>query len=884
VSVPRARAEEAAGAEPADAARDSGRGEHSPGMKQFFRCKAEHPDALLFFRMGDFYELFFEDAVAASKALDLTLTSRSKSSDGAEIPMAGVPHHAAASYLARLLEQGFKVAICEQMADPKTVKGIVPREVVRVVTPGLTLDEGALDARTDNLIVAIAGQAGAFALASLELSRAEVQGCVVDGEARLFAEVLRLEPREVVLGAGAEALEPALRKVLPRSRFDAASHADPPPIDPSVLALGQAPPLLVRAAEYVVRAARASQPRVALRLGDLITYEPSRALGLDDVAVRNLELVRTLGGDRVGSLLHLVDLTESPMGSRTMRRRLLAPLTELPEIRARLDRVEALARRGEMRAELRTRLAGLGDLERLATRAELGVATPMDLGALSRGLAEGRRIVALLDGGAGDGAGLGELAGPSPLAPLTLVDDCGDVQADIARTLVEAPPYLATQGGLVREGVEPRLDELRAIGSRSKDLLLALEERERSAARIASLKVRFTKVFGYYLEVTRANLHLVPPHFRRKQTVANGERFTTDELDALADDILHAEERGKGLEQALFESLRQRVGAAAGRLRRFARALGDLDAEAALAELAERRGYVRPELTETPTIELVEARHPVVETLAAAGSFVPNDLQLDATAERLLVITGPNMAGKSTTMRQVALAVILAQMGSFVPASKAKIGIVDRIFTRVGASDNLARGESTFMVEMRETAALLAGATTRSLVLLDEIGRGTSTYDGLAIAWSVAEHLVDRVRCRALFATHYHELCALEGQRPGHAINWNVSAKERGGDVVFLHRLQRGPSHRSFGIAVARLAGLPETVVRRARALLGELEASRAALGAAEQRQLSIPLGAAAEPAPETPADPLRAALEGLDPDRMTPIEALNALARLKQL
>jgi DNA mismatch repair protein MutS len=863
-----------------------GRGENSPAMKQFFRCKGEYPDALLFFRMGDFYELFFEDAVIASKALDLTLTSRSKSSGGEDIPMAGVPHHAAAGYLARLMEQGFKVAICEQMADPKTVKGVVPREVVRVVTPGLALDPDALDARTDNLVVAVAAGGQSHALAALELSRAEVRGCVLSSPMHALGELLRLDPREVVLDASSAALEDHLRKALPRARIELlrADAGVDTEVAPEIVDAAHASPLLRRALSHVVTYAQASQPKASLRLGQLVTYDPAHALGLDEVAVRNLELVKTLSGERVGSLLHLLDETKTPMGSRTLRRRLLAPLSDLRDIERRLDRVEALAREPVLRGEVRSALDGVGDLERLATRAELGLATPLDLGALSAGLARAQRAQSLL---ANAPRGLD---GESPLAGLGLADACGDLKKDIAETLVDEPPFLATQGGLVRDGVDAALDELRQIGSRAKDLLIELEQKERSASAIASLKIRYTKVFGYYVEVTRPNLHLVPKHFRRKQTVANGERFTTDALDELADKILHAEERARALEQEIFEALRRRIGGAAQRLRRWARFVSDVDVDAALAEVAQRRGYVRPQLTESPVLELTGARHPVVETLAAAGTFVPNDLSLDAGAERLAVITGPNMAGKSTAMRQAALAVILAQMGSFVPADAARIGLCDRIYTRVGASDNLSRGESTFMVEMRETAALLLGATTRSLVVLDEIGRGTSTYDGLAIAWAVAEHLVDQVRCRALFATHYHELCELEAQRPGLVANWNVAAREKDGDIVFLHRLMRGPSHRSYGIAVANLAGLPERVVQRSKQLLDALEQrpqrGTLATARAERPQLAMSFGepTVAEPPRSVPVDPLRTELEKLDPNAMTPLEALNALARLRAL
>ena len=847
-------------------------------MQQVARAKEQYPDALLFFRMGDFYELFHDDALVAARALDLVLTSRQKTEDGADIPMCGVPHHAAMGYLARLLEKGFKVAICEQMADPKTVKGIVPREVVRVVTPGLALDEDTLDARADNLLGVLVGGAGVHALASLELTRASLAVCMLRGPSDLLGELVRLDLREVLV-VGDRELRAIVEKALPRARVVEA-HAVVDALARIGELLGAAEATRAEALSELARqalavallAARESQPRATLGVRTIASYDPTAFLGLDDAAVRNLELVRTLSGEREGSLLALIDETCTSMGARTLRRRLLSPLAEVAGIRRRHDAVESLVLDPPLRRSVRAALASVSDLERLATRAELDVATPRDLGHITRGLRAADELGAL--GVEGDA-----------LEALRRADVAADVCEELERVLVEDPPHVATAGGLIRDRVDARIDELRMLTTSSKDLLLALESRERAVSGIAGLEVRFNRVFGYYFEITRTNLAKVPKHFRRKQTIATGERFTTDELDELAEKILGAEDRMRSLEQAVFEELRRKVGATASRIRALGAVIGDLDVHAALAELAQKRDYRRPLVDDSLAIELDDSRHPIVEALAPEGTVVPNDVRVDAEGERLLVITGPNMAGKSTLMRQTALSVILAQAGSFVPAARARIGIVDRFYTRVGASDNLGRGQSTFMVEMRETAALCAGATRRSLVLLDEIGRGTSTFDGLAIAWAVAEHLDGIIGCRALFATHYHELCALEGMREGRVANYNVAAREQPGkdgapaDVVFLHRLVRGASKSSYGVAVARLAGLPEGVLARARHVLADLER-----GGSEARRMHAQKELFDAPPASKMRTPIEEALAGIDLDRLTPLEALNLIAKLRDM
>lgn len=871
---------------------------HTPVMQQYLRAKEQYPDALLFFRLGDFYEMFYDDAVRSSELLDIALTTRGTGPDGEAIPMAGIPHHAAASYLARLLALGQKVAVCEQMADPKTVKGVVPREVVRVVTPGLNLEDEALDARADNYLVALVPSVedeegvpeGALGLAALELSTGQLRAAVLPDGAAALAELSRLEPRELLLppdldfGLAASLDRVAVRRVAPEADERALEQA-----------LGEEElkrarvllPMVARhAAATALAYAQATQPGVSLGIQQLGLYDPRQHLVLDDAAVRNLELVRTLSGERKGSLLHLLDVTRTPMGARLLRRRLLAPLTDVATIRRRHDAVEALVADEPLRAALRQALAGAGDLERLTTKASLGLATPRDLGVIRDALGRAADLVETLRAHA-------EASTDDALVRLVPSDLVPEVRDELARALVESLPVSPREGGIVAEGIDADLDELRSLSSRAKDVVLELEQRERKRTGIGSLKIKFTRVFGYYIEITRSNLDAVPSDYVRKQTIANGERFVTEELSQLQEKILSADERSKALEQRLFEDLRAMVAREAFRLRSLAGGLAEIDVSAALADVAHRFGYVRPVVDDGLLLELRDARHPIVERLAGASAFVPNDVVLDAegaASPRLMVITGPNMAGKSTVMRQAALAAILAQAGSFVPAREARVGIVDRVFTRVGARDDLGEGQSTFMVEMREAAAILRGATRRSLVILDEVGRGTSTYDGLAIAWAIAEHLHDAIACRCMFATHYHELQELAETRPG-VVNFNVAAQEYGDDVVFLRKLVPGGSSRSYGVAVAKLAGVPPIVLARAKALLGDLERGAALPSGQHARvrpidakgRAQLELFASAPPAPPPPS-PVEEALRGLEVERMTPVDALVALARLRQM
>jgi DNA mismatch repair protein MutS len=837
-------------------------------MRQFLRAKDRHPDAIIFFRLGDFYEMFYEDAVRAAAILDIALTSRGTGPDGQKIPMAGVPHHAAAGYLAALLRHGEKVAICEQMAEPASTRGVVPREVVRVVTPGLCLEPDALDARLDNFLVGLTADGG---IAALELSTGTLRACQVDLGPTWVGELVRLDPVEIVLETGAGELEAQCKQAVPR----AALRITDAPAETAVLAevlnaeqaeeISMAAPI-ARAASLVLEYARSHQAHLQIHVAT--RYDACGRLVLDDAAVRNLELVRTLDGERRGSLLHLVDQTKTPMGARALRTQLLEPLTDIDRIRRRHDAVELFLCDAPTREQVRTNLGEIGDLERLAVRAAVGLASPRDLAVVRNSLASAKSLHELLCSRPGRYI---DDASPS----LQAADLCDDVLQLLEESLVADPPAIERQGGIFRDGYLADLDELRTLSTTAKDVMLALERRERQRTGIASLKIKFTKVFGYYIEITKSNLDAVPDDYVRKQTIANGERYITAELAELQDRILHAEERARSLEATAFGDLRKAVGEHAPRLHQLARIIASIDLAAAWAEVAHCHGYVRPTVDGSLSLRLEDSRHPTVERYAAADGFVPNTIELDSEGTRFMLLTGPNMAGKSTTMRQAALAVIMAQAGGFVAAKSARIGIVDRVYTRVGASDHLARGHSTFMVEMMETSSILRGATERSFVILDEIGRGTSTHDGLAIAWAVAEHLHDATRCRAIFSTHYHELCELADRLP-HAANYTVAAKEHGDSMVLLHQLVPGGSNRSYGLAVARLAGVPPVVLARAKGKLQQLEA-RVTPEPAPQMPLF-------EPAPKPPSDDLASTLRALEIERMTPVDALVTLARLRDL
>ncbi len=868
----------------------------TPAMQQYRRMKAEHPDALLFFRMGDFYELFFEDAEVAAKALEIALTSRSKDRDGQPIPMCGVPHHSVSGYVGRLVKLGHRVALCEQMEDPRSARGVVKREVVRVITPGTQLEAGALEASETSYVAALAPGPSAIGVAYLDPTTGDFE--VAEWEGPLRFERLRddlgaVGPRELLVPAGAELPEWLLDERQPESRWPRLA-LEPASFDPrharrqllehfSALTLEafgcEGLPRAAAAGGAALRYVRDTQKRDLTHVTGLRTRQPDDVLVLDTVTRRNLELVENLAdGSRAGTLLDVLDHTVTPMGTRQLREWILQPLVRLAPIQDRLDAVEELAFRTLERGRFREALAGVQDLDRLLARISLASASPRDLCALARSL---RALPAAL------------VALEESLAPLVRreakdVDPLPDVAGDVERTLSDSPPALLREGGAIRDGVDSELDELRAISHGGRSTIASIEERERERTGIPSLKVRFNRVFGYYIEVSKSNLGLVPPDYLRKQTIAGGERFVTPELKEYEEKVLRADERILVREAELFESLRQRVAATASRLRRTSRALAALDVLAGLAEAASRHDYVKPRLSTADELSFVEGRHPMIERLLPEP-FVANDLQLGAGEPHVYVITGPNMGGKSTFLRQTGLIALMAQMGSFVPAREAKLGLLDRIFTRVGASDQILRGQSTFMVEMQETAHILRHATPRSLVLLDEIGRGTATFDGLSIAWAVAEQVAGQPEApgpKTLFATHYHELTDLAADNPAVG-NLHVSAREWRDGIVFLRKIERGGSDRSFGIQVARLAGLPAAVVARAQQILRNLERTefdregRPRLAHADEdprpagaRQLSLFGG---------PEEAVLEELRRVEPEQLTPLQALALLAELRQ-
>jgi DNA mismatch repair protein MutS len=863
---------------------------NTPMMRQYLEVKALHPDSVLFFRLGDFYEMFFEDAVRAAEILQITLTSRSKGSD--RVPMCGVPYHSARKYIARLIESGLKVAICDQVEEPGG-KGIVRREVTRVVTPGTVLDEDALEPKENRFLAALHAGPETAGAALLDASTGEFFA-FSGPPAQIAEELARFSPCELLVPeeeAARGELSALLRRWpgvpianLPRAAFEAAraeaylkQHLKVASLDGFGLS-GQ--PWAVGAAGAALRYLVQTQKADASHVDRLFVHRPEGTLGIDEASRLNLEVLRTLrDGSRKGSLLGVLDRTQTGMGARKLVRWLATPLATRPEIEARLDAVEELSSRAAWREELGEGLRGVSDLERLCARLCLGVGNARDLRSLANSLLALPKISAVL--ARCKASLLLGLGGP--------LNALGELSALLNRAVADEPPITLKEGGLVRPGFDGELDELVALCTSGKDHLLRIEERERERTGISSLKVRYNKVFGYYLEVTRSNLHLVPTDYHRKQTTVGAERFVTPELKEYEEKVLTAEERRCALEYQLFERLRAEVVERAASLRAAAEAVAAADVLLSLARCAVDYGYVRPVIDETGVLEIVGGRHPVVERMLQKERFVPNDVRLDCDDGQILVITGPNMAGKSTAMRQVALITLMAQAGSFVPAQKVRLGLCDRIFTRVGAADNLAQGQSTFMVEMTETANILHHASRRSLVILDEIGRGTSTFDGLSIAWAVAEHLHDHTGARTLFATHYHELTDLAREKT-RVRNCSIAVKEVDGRVVFLRKLVAGGANRSYGIEVAKLAGLPGEVIRRARQILGNLESGE--LDREGRPRLTQPMFT---PAPQLPlfatepalTAPERNALEGLRRLRVeetTPLQALNAVAELQRL
>lgn len=861
--------------------------ELTPMMQQYWKIKESYEDCLLFFRLGDFYEMFHDDAKRAAKELDLVLTTRDRNKPEEErTPMCGVPYHSAEAYIARLIAKGYKVAICEQTEDPALAKGIVEREVTRVVTPGTVMDEAMLEEGKNNFIAALWGDGTQIGLSMADVSTGEVWAAQFEGKERIthaINELGRYSPREVLVAPGAAVTEildflrggSACRMELgPESLFDAALSAEnivrqfgtgaeelPETAQAARLALGG---LL----QYLYQ----TQKTELSHLHTLRYHQLGQCMELDPVARRNLELTESLWKkEKKGSLLWVLDRTKTPMGSRLIRGWMERPLLQAAEIRRRHDAVEELLAEAICREELSFCLRSIADLERLISR-------------IVYGTAGGRELVAL-------GAGLGQVPAlrelladkKSQLLGLTLreLDDLPDLRRRIAAGIVDEPPFSVREGGLIRDGYNPEVDRLRDILTNSRGIIAGIESREKEKTGIKSLKISYNKVFGYYIEVSKSYYDQVPQEYIRKQTLSNCERYITQELKDLEHEILSAQDRITALEFQLFVEIREQVAAQVAQVQATAAAIARLDVLTAFATVAAEQNYCRPEVDESERLEIREGRHPVVEQMLKDSLFVPNDTSMDGGDKRAAIITGPNMAGKSTYMRQVALIVLMAQMGSFVPAKSAHIGVVDRVFTRIGASDDLAGGKSTFMVEMSEVAALLRHATKRSLLILDEIGRGTSTYDGMAIARAVLEWCADpkRLGAKTLFATHYHELTTLEGQVPG-VRNFSIAAKKRGDEIIFLRKIIPGRADDSYGVEVAKLAGVPPWVVKRGKEILAELEAqgfvdeSPAKPVERDESQLSLE---------QMQDQQVLERLRKTSVETLTPLEAMNLLYELRQ-
>src|SRR3984957_5181263 len=910
----------------------------TPLMRQYHAVKKQHPSALLLFRLGDFYELFYEDAVVASKILQITLTSRNKEKDQA-VPMCGVPYHAAENYIARLIRAGHKVAICEQMEQPGPGKKIVRREVIRVLTPGTASGSGLVEAKENNYLAAVArsssqasaagGASGRAAelgvgLAFVDLSTGEFRAtefCGEKADAKLRDELGVLRPREILLAKPVTLFPVAASSELENlgaveTRLDdwvfESNHAsrileehfrvaalEGFGLDGHPCATSAAGALIYYLRETSAIGARSPEDSAAVptlrpsgagleHIDRLVFYEQQNAMVVDAVTTRNLELVEPAAGDDASAtLLRAIDETATGMGARLLRGWIVRPEISLDEINARLDAVAELRSRTMVREEIRKTLEGILDLERLTSRVTLGVASPRDLLALRQSLEKIpvlRKLLAQSSDAAAPGGRLSSLC--------ERLDEMRDVCETIARGIADDPPAVANDPGVIRAGYNAELDELQAITKQGRQIIATMEDRERKRTGIGSLKIRYNNIFGFYIEISNANAHLAPTDYERKQTLVNAERFTSPELKSHEQTGLSGEERVREIERRLYSEIRESIAHEAGRLRKTASAIAQLDVLVNFARIAAARNYTRPEFTDKSVarkgkrgiLMIAGGRHPVIEKLLEERGerFVPNDLYLDDEGQFLLVITGPNMGGKSTYLRQAALIAVMAQMGSFVPAAQAKLPLLDRIFTRIGASDNLARGRSTFLVEMSEVAAILNTATAASLVLLDEVGRGTATFDGLSIAWAVVESLHAGARPKTLFATHYHELTELESLLPG-VRNVHVSVQEAGNEIIFLRRVEPGSANKSYGIEVAWLAGLPNDVIARAREILRRHEQSEEKL----TQELSPGAGASTAAAQQTAFAAIDAsvveAIRGADLNKLTPIEAMVLLAALQK-
>jgi len=847
----------------------------TPMMQQYLQIKERYRDAILFFRLGDFYEMFFEDAHTAAKILDIALTSRNKNEDSS-VPLCGVPYHSAEPYIQKLLDAGHKVAVCEQVEDPATAKGVVKREVVRVITPGTVTAAEALDARGNNFLAAVSKGRDGFGLAVSDITTGEFRCTELAEEAALLDEIGRIQPSELLLSDGDARLRERLYKEHPAIHFTAVSDEAFSNAAESKLAAdltAQAGTEAARAASAILHYLEKNAVESLKLLRELEPYKASHYLVLDDGTRISLELTSDYRGDRKGSLLFILDRTVTPMGARRLRQWLLYPLTDETAIRARHESVQELVENYELRQELKLGLEKIQDLERLAGRTVSGSALPKDLVAIKESLLAVSETRRRLD--------------PIEAALLLRMREGLAERTDlielIGGAIIDAPPLTIKDGGFIRAGFDSALDEIVGMRAHAKDWIRRFEAEERRRTGIHSLKVRYNRVFGYYIEVTKSHLKSVPGDYLRKQTLANGERYITPELKEYEAKVLNSESLIEKLEATLLARVRDQVAGYYPELKAISNALALLDVLVSLAEVAESRHFSRPRVDGGVGLTIREGRHPVVEAALGRGAFVANDCALDPDSQQIILLTGPNMAGKSTYMRQVALIVILAQMGSFVPCAEARIGIVDRIFTRIGAADSLARGESTFMVEMKETANILLHATDRSLILLDEVGRGTSTFDGISIAWAVAEALHKAAgRPRTLFATHYHELTDLV-QTNERIKNYHFAVKEWHGEIIFLRSLVEGASSHSHGIHVARLAGMPAAVIERAKEILASLESSRDARDVFQTGSQ----GAAEAPAQMAlfgvSDNRLREQLSEIDVSSMTPMEALNTLYRLTE-
>ncbi len=866
----------------------------TPMMQQYLEIKEKYPDAVLFYRMGDFYEMFMDDAIAASGILEIALTSRDRQSE-VQIPMCGVPYHAAEGYIARLVSAGKKVAICDQVEDPRKAKGLVRREVTRVITPGLVLDGQNLSAKQPNYLAAVAQSRSGhkFGLAFLDVSTAEFKMVELDSEEALRDELIRVAPRELLLSDGedypwTEPLKKQFGLTVTSASADDFDHSRAEDILLKHFRVHSLDGFGVAGMHYGIEAAGAVLAYTKANLlascdhvRKLLPYSRADYMIVDDDSVRNLEIFNSLSTQgRKGSLLDTLDETRTAMGGRKFQQWLRYPLLDLAAIQSRQEAVAELLEKSDLRSEIFDLLSQMNDIERLNGRNSTGTSTPRDLVALKKSL----QLLPQLK------ESLSRLTSPKLNQLFENWDTLADVALILENTLVDPQPLTLSLGGIIHSGVSEPLDHYVRLSRDAKGWMADYESRERQRSGISSLKVRYNKVFGYYIEVSNANLSSVPEDYFRKQTLVNAERFITEDLKVFETQVLEAEEKRLELEQQIFGELRLTVSRESERIRSMADLAGDLDCLVSLAEVAGRHDYCRPRVDTNDVIQIRDGRHPVVELFLEKGTFVPNDLDLDQHQQQVLIITGPNMAGKSTILRQAALIVLMAQIGSFIPASEARIGIVDRIFTRVGASDDLARGRSTFMVEMQETANILHNATPRSLIILDEIGRGTSTYDGLSIAWAVAEHLHEfqGEGVKTLFATHYHELTELSGTRP-RVKNFNVAIREWNQEILFFHKLVRGGTNRSYGIQVAKLAGLPEEVTQRATEILKQLESGQGPFadrpvvpgrrgrgGKEKETGLQMSLF---HRSPEW----LRDQILALDLDNMTPIAAMQTLHALKE-